>query len=253
MTGAGDVPVTAAEQGTGTPVLLLHGGAGPDSVAGLGALLSEHYQVRVLAPVHPGFNGTRRPEGIASARGLAAVYERLLGQLGLSDVVVIGSSIGGWIAAELASGSDRVARLILLDAVGLDSAAHPVADFFSLTLDQVADLSWANPEGHRIDPAAMTEAQRQAMAGNRAALLAYGGKSMADPTLAARLSAITCPTLLAWGEADRIATPDYGREYAASIPGATFRLLQGAGHLPQLEIPQELLSVVTEFAGWKEA
>ena len=247
--GIGPVPVTYTDSGTGQPVLLLHGGAGPDSVAGLGALLSEQHQVRILTPVHPGFNGTARPEGMASVQDLAAMYGRLLDELGLSGVVVIGSSIGGWIAAELALASDRVARLILLDAVGLDSAAHPVADFFSLTPDQVTDLSWANPEGHRIDPAAMTEAQRQAMAGNRAALLTYGGTSMADPTLASRLAAITCPTLLVWGEADRIATPGYGREYARAIPGAAFRLLPGAGHLPQLEAPRELLSVVSEFAG----
>jgi pimeloyl-ACP methyl ester carboxylesterase len=159
-------------------------------------------------------------------------------------VTVAGNSIGGWVAAELAlAAPDRVARLVVIDGAGLDSADHPMADFYSLTLDQVTELSWANPEGHRIDLSAMTDAQRAIAAGNRAALQAYGGQSMADPTLAARLSGVTAGTLVAWGEADRMMTPGYGREYAAAIPGASFRLLPGAGHLPQLETPEAVLTL----------
>ena len=93
----------------------------------------------------------------------------------------------------------------------------------------------------------MPEAQRAVFAGNREALLAYGGQAMADPTLASRLGALTVPTLVIWGEADRIVTPDYGKEYAAAIPGASLRLVPGAGHLPQLENPEAVLSEFGEF------
>src|SRR3984885_8535271 len=243
----GDVHVTVPERGAGPPVLLRHGGAGPDSVAGFGDELAARFPVRVLTPVHPGFGGTPRPEGLDSIRKLAEVYARLLAELDLTGVTVAGNSIGGWLAAEVAlAAPDRVSRLIVIDGAGLVSAEHPPADFPSLTLDQVTELSWAHPEGHRIDLSARTDAQRAICGGNRAALAAYSGPSMSDPSLAGRLSGITADTLVVWGEADRMFTPGYGKEYAAAIPGASFRLLPGAGHLPQLETPEAVLALFAE-------
>jgi pimeloyl-ACP methyl ester carboxylesterase len=243
----GDVPVTVTERGAGSPVLLLHGGAGPDSFAGFADALAARSAVRVLTPAHPGFGGTPRPDALDSVRKLAQVYARLLASLGLTGVTVAGNSIGGWIAAEVAlAAPDRVARLIVIDGAGLASADNPPADFPSLTLDQVTDLSWANPEGHRIDLAALTDAQRAIFGGNRATLAVYGGAAMADPTLAGRLSGITADTLVVWGEADRMMTPAYGKEYAAAIPGAAFRLVADAGHLPQLENPDAVLALFAE-------
>ena len=241
----GEVPVTVTERGAGAPVLLLHGGAGPGSFAGFGDQLAARFPYRVLTPVNPGFDGTPRPEGLDSIRKLAEAYARLLAELDLTGVTVAGNSIGGWVAAELAlAAPERVARLVIIDGAGLDSVDHPAADFYSLTLDQVTELSWANPEGHRIDLSALTDAQRAIAGGNRAALAAYGGASMSDPTLAARLSGVTADTLVVWGEADRMMTPAYGKEYAAAIPGSSFRLLPGAGHLPQLETPEAVLALL---------
>jgi pimeloyl-ACP methyl ester carboxylesterase len=115
-------------------------------------------------------------------------------------------------------------------------------------MDELARLSYHDPAAFRIDPAAMTEAQRVGMAANRAALRTYGGARMADPGLHGRLAAIACPTLVIWGEADRIVDPGYGRAYAAAIPGARFELLPGTGHLPQLETPEQLMPAVWDFA-----
>ena len=98
----GEVPVTVTERGAGAPVLLLHGGAGPDSFAGFADQLAARFPVRVLTPVNPGFGGTPRPEGLDSVRKLAEVYARLLAELDLTGVTVAGNSIGGWVAAELA-------------------------------------------------------------------------------------------------------------------------------------------------------
>jgi pimeloyl-ACP methyl ester carboxylesterase len=239
------------DSGHGHPVLLLHGGAGPDSVAGFADFLASRYPVRVLVPAHPGFAGTARPDALRSIRDLGAVYAALLDHLGLSGVTVAGNSIGGWIAAEVAlAAPSRVGRLVLIDAAGLNSAAHPIADFYSLTPTEVAERSWANPEGRILDFAALPEAQRAVFAGNRAALEIYGGQSMADPELASRLASVGVPTLALWGEADRIVTPAYGKEYAAAIPGAVFRLLRGAGHLPQLETPEATAQMLAEFAGF---
>lgn len=250
VTLPGGLTVPVRDSGHGRPVLLLHGGAGPDSVAGFGEQLAARYPVRVLTPIHPGFGGTERPARLRSVRDLGVVYAALLDQLGLDEVTVIGSSIGGWAAAEVALASPRAARLVLIDAVGLASEAHPVADFFSLTPAEVASRSWANPSGRALDVSALTAEQQAVLTGNRAALEAYGGQSMADPGLASRLGSLTVPTLVLWGEADRIAVPAYGQEYAAAIPGASFRLLPEAGHLPQLETPDATLKLIAGFLGF---
>jgi pimeloyl-ACP methyl ester carboxylesterase len=67
---------------------------------------------------------------------------------------------------------------------------------------------------------------------------------MTDPGLRGRLAGVRVPTLVVWGEADRIADPDYGRAYAGAIPGARFALLRGTGHVPQVETPQLLLTAL---------
>jgi pimeloyl-ACP methyl ester carboxylesterase/mannose-6-phosphate isomerase-like protein (cupin superfamily) len=249
--GIGPVPVTYTESGSGPAVLLLHGGAGPFSVAGFATMMSGA-KYRVLVPVHPGFDGTPRPAELSSIAGIAAVYSALLRELGLTDVCVIGNSIGGWIAAELvlaesASTDSRVSSVVLVDAAGLQVDSAPVPDFFSLTLDQVAELSYFNADAFRIDPAALPPERAAAMAGNRATLLEYAGTAMADPGLRGRLAAVAMPTLVVWGEADRMIPVEHGHAYADGIPGAQFRLISHAGHLPQMETPDELLKVVRSF------
>jgi pimeloyl-ACP methyl ester carboxylesterase len=251
VAGTGAVPLTYTESGTGRPVLLLHGGAGPFSVAGFAALMSAA-DYRVIVPVHPGFDGTPRPAELSSIAGLAAVYTALLRELGLTDACVIGNSIGGWIAAELALAESaaadcRVSSAVLVDAAGLQLDSAPVTDFFSLTLDQVAELSYFNPDGFRINPAALPPERAAAMAANRAALLEYAGTTMADPALHDRLTAIAVPVLVIWGAADRMIPVEHGQAYADGIPGAQFRLITHAGHLPQLETPDELLAAVRDF------
>ena len=249
LAGAGPLGVTIDDRGEGRPFLLLHGGGGPQTVAGFAELLATKEPARVITPTHPGFGGTPRPGALADMAGLAALYRELLDRLGLDGVTVIGNSIGGWIAAELALlGSPRISGVALVDAVGIEVAGHPVTDIFPLSLDELARLSYHDPASFRIDPAAMTEAQRAGMAANRAALQVYGGPRMTDPSLRGRLAATACPVLVVWGEADRIADPGYGRAYADAIPGARFELLTETGHLPQLETPEKLLRVVWDFA-----
>jgi pimeloyl-ACP methyl ester carboxylesterase len=242
------VPVLVSDYGPGRPVLLLHGGGGPATVDAFARHLAAERGVRVLVPTHPGFGGTERPERISSIRDLAALYAALLEVEGLTDVTVIGNSIGGWIAAELAAlGTVSVARLVVIDGAGLDLAGHPTADFFSLTFDQLAELSYARPDVFRIDPTALPEPARAAMAGNRASLLTYAGSAMVDPTLASRLATIAVPTLVVWGDHDRMIDVAVGEAFANAIPGARFELLANTGHLPQLETPDAVVSVLDGF------
>jgi pimeloyl-ACP methyl ester carboxylesterase len=246
--GIGPVPVTVTEHGAGRPFLLLHGGAGPQSVDGFADLLAAE-PARVLVPTHPGFGGTPRPEGLDSMRSLARVYARMLDQLGLTGVTVVGNSIGGWIAAEIALlGSPRVSGVVLADAAGLVLSDYPAPDFFSLTMDQVADLSYYRPDAFRLDLDHLPDQVKALMTGNRAALAVYGGPAMADPGLLDRLPDVTVPVLVIWGEADRMIPVEHGRAYAKAIPGARFLLLPEAGHLPQLETPGRLLAAIRDFA-----
>jgi pimeloyl-ACP methyl ester carboxylesterase len=248
--GIGTITVSYSDQGSGRTFLLLHGGGGPLTVAAFGGVLATERGARVIIPVHPGFGGTSRPDGLGSIRQLAAVYVTLLDALDLHDVTVIGNSIGGWIAAEIALlARPRVAGVVLVDAVGIEVEGHPVADFFSLSFPELARLSYYAPDAFRIDPSTLSPEQLAVMAGNRAALAVYSGEfAMADPSLRERLASVASPTLVVWGDSDGIVDPAYGRAYAAAIPGAEFEELEHVGHLPQLEAPQRLLDSMWRFA-----
>src|ERR1700683_3207590 len=247
--GIGPVEVTIAEYGSGQPFLLLHGGAGPASVTGFAELFSAAHDVRVLVPTHPGFGGTPRPEALSSIPALAALYNALLDQFGLQDVTVIGNSIGGWITAEIALlKSPRVSGIVLIDAVGIDVPGHPVADFFALTMDQVFSRTFHTPEPFRIDPATLPPAAQAIAAGNRAAISVYAGTTMTDPTLAGRLGTLEIPTLVLWGDSDRIVDIEYGRAYPDAIPMARFQLLLQTGHSPQLETPDQVIHAIWDSA-----
>ncbi|MEZ0094462.1 alpha/beta fold hydrolase [Streptacidiphilus sp. EB129] len=247
--GIGPVEVSVAEYGSGQPFLLLHGGAGPQSVTGFAETFAATHDVRVLVPTHPGFGGTLRPGALDSVAGLAALYQALLDQLELSDVTVIGNSIGGWITAEIALlQSPRVSGIVLIDAVGIEVPGHPVADFFSLTMDQVFELSFHNPDPFRFNAATLPPAAQAVAAGNRDAIAVYAGAAMTDPTLAARLGTLEIPTLVLWGDGDGIVDPGYGRAYAAAIPMARFQLLVDTGHNAQLETPDQVVDAIWDSA-----
>lgn len=247
--GIGDVKVTVTDRGTGHPFLLLHGGGGPATVTPWADRLAGAEHAHVIVPAHPGFNGTPRPDGLDSPHRLAAVYVQLLEALDLRDVAVVGNSMGGWVAAEMAVlGSDRVSSYILVDAIGIEVAGHPVPGLSGLTPAELTQRSYYDPATFAVDPTALPPQVQAAMAGNRAMLARYAGNDMTDPTLNSRLGAVSTPTLVVWGEADRIGDPDFGRAYAAAIPGARFLLLEHTGHMPQIETPDALTDVVWSFA-----
>jgi pimeloyl-ACP methyl ester carboxylesterase len=244
--GVGPVELTAEDRGDGRPYLVLHGGAGPQSVAEFAQMLAEKGGRRVVTPTHPGFGGTHRPDALNSVAGLAALYVVLLDSLGLEDVTVIGNSVGGWIAAEMALlGSPGLGGAVLLDAVGIEVEGHPVADVSGLSLSEIQALSFHDPTPFQVDPATIPDSQKAVMAANGATLAVYAGSpAMADPTLLGRLSGIAIPTLVLWGDSDRIVEPAYGQAYAAAIDGARFEVLPATGHMPQMESPDLVLRAI---------
>lgn len=249
LDGIGPVDLTVEESGAGRPVLLLHGGGGPATVSPFAEALSTSHPARALVPTHPGFGGTPRPAGLDSVPLLADLYLTLLEDLDLTDVLVVGSSIGGWLAAEIATRNPaRVSGVVLVDAVGLDVPGHPVADFFALSPEELATLSWADPTGRAIDPATLPEAARAVLLGNRSAIETYAGRAMVDTTLGDRLPGVAVPTLVLWGAADGIVDLAVAHAFAALAPGSRLEVIGDAGHLPHLEQPDAALRIVRDFA-----
>src|SRR6478752_4296322 len=109
-----DLPIRLSEAGSGTVALVLHGGGGPATVEPIATRLAETH--RTLTPTHPGWNGSPRPAWLTQVEHLASAYLKVLGKLDLADVSVVGSSLGGWIAAEMAlqDGGERIGRLVLI-------------------------------------------------------------------------------------------------------------------------------------------
>jgi len=99
----------------------------------------------------------------------------------------------------------------------------------------------------------MSPEQLAVMAGNRQALAAYAGAGMTDETLRRRLARLSLPVCALWGDSDRIVDPDYGRAFAAAIPGAGFQLLSDTGHVPQIESPDRLLGAIRQFVSARVA
>ena len=246
-TFADGLTVRIDERGSGRPMLVLHGGGGPQSVSSFAEALST--RAHVLTPIHPGFAGEPRPEWFNSIDDLALTYLELLERFDLRDVMVVGFSIGGWIASKLAvRDTTRLGSIVLVDAVGIQVDSHEIADVFPLTPDELLALSYHNPAAFRIDPATLRPDQIAAMAANFQALGVYGREpGMHDPKLRRRLGRVTIPALVVWGESDGVVDPDYGRAYAQSLPNARFKLIPEAGHVPQIEQPERLLTLVRGF------
>lgn len=243
----GDVPLSFTSYGddNAAPILLLHGGGGPATVTGWAEHAATTLNARIIAPIHPGFDYTPRPDTVTTIRDLAAAEAALLTALNLTNVTVVGNSIGGWIAAEIALlHPAEVTRLVLIDSVGITVDGHPIPDFFTMTPQDLAQATFADPATYAIDFTTLPEPVRERMSSNRAPLNLYAGSSMADPTLTGRLPGIDVPTLVLWGEADGIADLDYGRTLASLIPDATFTPIPTAAHLPQIEQPTAVTDAI---------
>ena len=232
--------------GSGRPVLVLHGGGGPDTVRPIAAHLAA--TCRVLVPTLPGWNEAPRPEAMTTMGDYAQAYLDHLAGLGLRDVVAIGSSLGGWIAAEMAAHdtSGVLGAVVLVDAAGITVEGEPITDFFALTPREVAERSWHDAERYFVDPAGFPP-ERASMQRVNMETMARVARDMNNPELRGALGAVTIPALVIWGDSDGIFTPGYGRAYAQSFGNGRFALVADAGHLPQLEQPEQTLALIDDL------
>ncbi|MBX5466977.1 MAG: alpha/beta hydrolase [Firmicutes bacterium] len=229
-----------AEGGTGTPVVFLHGagGAGPwfDCLDRLSVERPVYY------PEHPGFGASDLPDWLETVTDLALYYWDVFDRLGLERVNLIGASFGGWLAAELAvQQPQRVARLVLVDAVGVMPPTEDAPDFFMIPPDQVGRWVFAHPD--RIPPAPPPDPAIAVKNRTTVARFAWHPRFY-NPKLRHWLYRIQCPTLVVWGREDRLIPPAMAEPYLAGIPQAQLVLIDDAGHVPWREQPERFLSAV---------
>ncbi|HEX2174057.1 MAG TPA: alpha/beta hydrolase [Dehalococcoidia bacterium] len=209
---------------------------------------------RVIIPEHLGFGESEGLDHIKDIFDLTIYHLDLLDALGLSRVDLIGHSLGGLFAAEIAAWApERVRRLVLADAYGLWLDEEPVADIFGVTTAEVPPLLFADPESAVAQRYFALPEDRAA----RGAVLLERAKSqmatakfiwpLPDRGLRRRIHRITSPTLILWGEQDRLIPPAYGRAMQAQIPGSRLVTVPGAGHLLTLEWPEAVAAAIQEF------
>ena len=243
------VEVEVARKGAGAPLLMLHGGGGPIMQQPFTDQLAGNFEI--IAPTHPGFAGTAIPDHFDGMEDLVYLYLDLLDALDIRDAVLMGFSMGGWLAAELATIScSRFSRLILVDAVGVKHGGptdRDITDVFGIPPDKAARLMWHDPaKAPKME--GLSDEAFAAIAANRIALGLYTWEPyMHNPKLKHRIHRIDIPALFVWGASDGLVTPDYGRAYAGLIDGATFVAIPEAGHSPQAEQPEAFVSQVLAF------
>lgn len=237
-------------KGEGQPLLLLHGAGGFDPSAPFLEPLVR--RAEVIAPSHPGFGRSGEAEHLDSIDDLAYFYLDLLDQLDLNDVTVVGFSLGGWIAAEIAvKCTCRLSRLVLVDVVGIKVGGREdrdITDIYAIPQERVDALTYHDPNLAKRDYTVLSEEERTIIARNQeTATRLVWVPYMHDPKLRGRLHRIDIPTLLLWGASDGIVTPEYGEAYRESIPGARLEVIPEAGHLPHVEQPDVFAGHVLKF------
>ena len=242
------------ERGAGRPLLFLHAENG--MTPALAAIEELAKSAHVIAPTHPGYDRSEIPAGLRTVDDLSYLYLDLLDQLDLRDAVVVGVSLGAWIAAEIAvKSSARLSRLVMANAVGVkvgDRETRDIADIFAITEPEYLAIAYCDPNVGRRNYKAMPDAEVLAAARAIEATARFAWSPyFHDPRLKSRLHRVRIPTLFLWGTHDRMLSESYGRAYCAMIPGARFETIERAGHFPDQEQPKVFAERVLAFAGGK--
>lgn len=242
--------ISLVKGGSGDPILVLprDNGHPPrhDFLDLLGAEFSVYY------PWLPGFHGGQPEawEWLANVRDVAVVQRQLAGALGLDRYSLVGLGFGGWVAAEMATmGSDHLDALVLVAPMGVQPVNDYIIDQFLISTEAYARAGFAEAATFEaiygdepgFDQLESWETDREMT--SRVAWKPY----MYNPTLPRLLAGVSTPSLLVWGDADKVVPPECGDLYRAALPNATLDVFRGCGHAVDLEQPAALAAKVVSF------
>lgn len=229
--------------GEGDPVVYFHGAG---TAFGFDHLLPLAERSRLIVPYHPGFGASADDPGIDGLHDYVLHYLDLFEELGIEELSLVGESMGGCIAAWFAIEQPRrVRRLVLLSPFGLRVPDHPSTDFFSIPDEEVPSFLVADMSlfaGAPVPPAPefLAERYREATSFARVAWA-----SPYDRKLPRWLHRIAAPTLLLWGEADRLHPVGQAAAWAELIPNAEVITFPGVGHIPVVETPDAVAAIAS--------
>ncbi|MBI1733774.1 MAG: alpha/beta fold hydrolase [Candidatus Rokubacteria bacterium] len=247
----GGVNVHAWVGGQGAPLLVLHGAGGHRGWTRWLDRVAERFTV--WAPTHPGFGFSSDADWMDGIDDLARFHLWFIDAAGLGRPHLLGHSIGGWTAAEMATMSPRaIDRLILVAPVGLKPETGEILDIFYYPPPELLAMNVHDPttvpEWDALFGQPLTPPQQEIAVRNREMTARLTWKPyMHDPRLPHFLPRVTNPALIVWGREDRIVPVACGEQYRALLPNARLEVLERCGHLPPIEQPDAFAALVTEF------
>jgi len=243
-----DVGVKLHRAGKGPPVLYLHGANGLPQWLPFFDAVADGFEI--LVPEHPGFGASDDPAWIRNIPDLAMFYLDFVEELGLGEFHLIGHSLGGWLAAEIAiRDRSRLKSLTLMSAAGIRVPGLPAGDLFIWNPAETVRNIYFN---QAIAEAALaiqpTEEQLDVILKNRFTATKFGWQPRwYNPDLAKWLHRITQPSLVIWGDDDKVMPPAYAKPWCAGLPQAQLVMVEKCGHLPHVEKADQVIPKVREF------
>lgn len=252
LVDAAGTAVEVRRGGKGRPLLVIHGEFGVPGWISTYQQLSEARDV--IVPSLPGYGKTARTDWIMGARDLAAWVTWLARDLKISTPLdLIGFSMGGWVAAEIATIAPQfINRMVLVGAAGVKPDKGEIFDYFLESGRAGLQRAFHRPEqsqefmqyfGKEWSPEESDIIEQHREMTCRIAWKPY----MHSLTLRHFLPSVDVPTLLVWGRQDAIVPINSGESYRDGIPGAKLAVLENCGHMPEMEQPVEFTNLVREF------
>ena len=246
----GETQVEMFSGGSGPPLLFLHGAAGNSGWQSYHEELSKTYTVYV--PSQPGFNGTERPDWLYTITDLAHFNLEMVQTLGLGQYILMGSSMGGWVAAEMAAMSAAGLKgLILVDAAGIKPEQGEIAEIFMVSADTRLKQRFHDPSqiaNYEQYSGELTSEEQAVDHSNREMASRLCWKPyLHNPSLPHYLRKTSTPTLIVWGRQDAIIPLECGQLYEKALPNSSLKIIDNCGHSPAIEKPQEFLATVNAF------
>lgn len=245
-----DTKVQMLKGGSGDPLLYLHSAVGEVVWLPFFEQLSQHYTVYLTG--HPGFSKSEGLEKIDTIEDLVFHYTDVMDHLELTQPYVAGLSMGGWIAAEFATRyPQRIRKLALICAAGLRVPGSPMTDIFVAPPGDVRHLMFydGNSDLAKVfmPDVPSPEVLENTLKAREASARVGWNPYFCNPKLRDRLYRITVPTLVIWGDSDRLVPLAHGKAYEEGIPGAQLILIEKCGHAPPFEKPDETAKALREF------